>query len=170
MNRMRRIGLAATIVRRTLLVVLLVILLPHSIQKWVGDNDRGRGINDPMKELQADGAVTTIPVGRSFRIDDDTFTADAVYVTSKQLMITYTYRAKEKYAWSFPAMSLQLVTPDGQRLVGHSSGSNGTSWGERGYVSYDLPDPPAAHATLIYDRYDRSARLELPLSKAGDET
>jgi len=164
---MRRIASAVTIFRRTIIVVLVMILSMHYIQQWA-DSGR-RGINDPMKELEADGAVASIPLGKSFAIDNDTFTADAVYATSKQILVTYTYRAKQrKVSWSFPEMSLKLVTPDGQELTGHSGGSSGTSWGERGYVSFDLPELPADRATLVYDLYDRHAQLELPLPQAGE--
>ncbi|MBB6730577.1 hypothetical protein [Cohnella zeiphila] len=167
---MNRIGLAMTVVRRTILVVLVAILLAHYIQRWAQDLGQDRGINDPMKELQADGAVTEIPVGRTVLIDRDRFTADAVYVTQKQIMVTYTYHIKQaKHGWSFPATSLKLVMPDGQQLYGRSSGSHGTSWGERGYIFYGLPNQPADRATLVYDIYDRFAKIELPLAKAGED-
>jgi len=157
------------IVRRTILLVLIVILVPHYIQKWIPNNDRG--INDPIKEVQADGAYTKIYIGKTFNIDEDTFTADDVYVTTKQILVTYTYRVTQnKYAWSFPAMALKLETPDGQKLQSHNSGSSGTIWGERGYISYSLPDKSADYATLIYDQYDRVAKLEIPLIKVGAGT
>jgi hypothetical protein len=154
------------IVRRTILLVLIAILLLHNIQNWTLNNNRG--INDPIKAVQADGAFTKILIGKSFNIDEDTFTADEVYVTTKQILVTYTYRAKQnKYAWSFPAMTLKLETPDGQKLLSHNASFNGTSWGGRGYISYSLPDKSADYATLIYDLYDRFAKLEIPLIKAG---
>jgi hypothetical protein len=163
---MMRFGRVVMIIRRTILLVLIVILLPHYIQKWPLNNDRG--INDPIREVQADGAYTKMTIGKTFKIDEDTFTADEVYVTSKQILVTYTYRVTQnKYAWSFPAMTLKLETPDGQRLVSHNAGSSGTSWGERGYISYSLPDKPVDYATLIYEQYDRFAKLEIPLIKAG---
>jgi hypothetical protein len=154
------------IVRRTILLVLIAILLLHYIQKWTSNNDRG--INDPVKLVQADGEFTKIFIGKTINIDEDTFTADDVYVTTKQILVTYTYRSKHnKYTWSFPAMSLKLETPDGQKLESHNAGSSGTTWGERGYISYSLPDKSADYATLIYDQYDRLAKLEIPLIKAG---
>jgi hypothetical protein len=166
---MFRIERLVKVVRRTILLVLIVIILQHYVQKWTHNNDRG--INDPIKEVQADGAFTKISIGKTFDIDEDTFTADDVYVTSKQILVTYTYRAKHnKYAWSFPAMILKLETPDGQKLESHNAGSSGTTWGERGYISYNLPNKPVDYATLIYEQYDRFAKLEIPLIKAGEGT
>ncbi len=166
---MRHLARASTVLRRTLIVVLLAVLSVHYVKQW-GDS-RGRGINDPMSELQGDGPVTAIPVGKSFRIDEDLFTADDFYATSKTMLVTYTYRAKQtRYSWSFPSMSLKLVTPDGEQLIGRSSGSNGTAWGERGYVTYDMPDRPPERVKLVYDVYDRYGEIEIPLAKAGEGT
>ncbi|TVY04416.1 DUF4179 domain-containing protein [Cohnella terricola] len=166
---MRRIASALTVLRRTIIIFLVIILAAYYIEQWVDSGKRG--INDPMKELKADGAVATIPVGKSFAIDNDTFTADAVYVTNKQIMVTYTYRMKQrKVSWSFPEMSLKLITPDGQQLTSHSGGSSGFSWGARGNVSYGLPDHPADRVMLIYDLYDRYGEIELPLPKVGEGT
>ncbi|GMK37370.1 hypothetical protein PCCS19_04230 [Paenibacillus sp. CCS19] len=153
--------------RRTILIILIVLLIPHYIQKLTNDRDRGMG--DTIYTLKDDGPVSKLPVHQSFKIDNDTVTVDTVYVTPKQIMVTYTYRTKQtKNVWSFPDMSLVLVMPDGQRLMSHNAGSNGTSWGSYSYVSFDLPDSMTDHADLVYDRYDRHAELQIPLSKAGD--
>lgn len=164
---MRHLARALTVLRRTLIVVLLAVLTVHYVRQW--DDDSGvRGINDPMSELQGDGSVTAIPIGMSFRIDEDLLTADDVYVTSKTILLTYTYRAKRtRYSWSFPSMSLKLVTPNGEQLIGRSAGSNGTSWGSRGYVTYDMPDRRPNRVKLVYDVYDRYGEIEIPLAKAG---
>jgi len=167
---MRHLARALTVLRRTLIVVLLAVLSVHYVRQW-NDDSGARGINDPMSELQGEGSVTAIPVGKSFRIDEDLFTADDVYVTSKTILVTYTYRAKQtRNSWSFPGTSLRLVTSDGEQLIGRTSGSNGTSWGSRGYVTYDMPDRPADRAKLVYDIYDRYGEIEIPLAKAGDGT
>ncbi|EFM12501.1 hypothetical protein PaecuDRAFT_0012 [Paenibacillus curdlanolyticus YK9] len=165
---MFRLASTITIIRRVLLVVLILLLLPHYIGRW--STNKGWGINDPLQALKADGGIMTeIPIGQSFKIDDDTFTAETVYVTSKQILMTYTYRVKQTHnAWSFPAMSLKLVTPDGQQLDSRDAGSHGTSSGSRGYIAYSLPDLPVDHATIVYDWYDRKAQLDISLVKAGE--
>lgn len=156
-----------TVIRRTILAVLIVILIPHYIQ--VLTENSNRGIGDTIKALQADGEVTTIPVEKSFAIDKDTFSVDSVYVTPKQIMVTYKFHTKQKKdVWSFPAMSMKLVMPDGQELLSHSAGSSGTTWGSIGYISFSLPDKPTDSAHLVYDIYDRYGELEIPLAKAGD--
>lgn len=164
---MQRLARAVVLLRRMILAALVLLLAPHYIQKAV--NDGGRGINDPIAMVEGDGAVTKITVGTSFPIDADTFTADYVYVTPKQILVAYTFRShQKKNVWSFPEMSLKLVTPDGQELPSRNGGSHGTPWGERGYVSYELPNKPADRAALVYDLYDRYGRLDIPLAKAGD--
>ncbi|SFB03558.1 hypothetical protein SAMN05216312_103105 [Cohnella sp. OV330] len=163
----RRLTYATFLFRRTIFVALILILIPNYIQKWTIDKDRGN--NDLIKVLQADGPVTEITVNKSFPIDKDTFTADIVYVTPKQIQVTYTFHTKQKKGvWSFPTMSLKLVTPDGQQLLSHNAGSDGNSSGETGYISFDLPNKPTDRATLIYELYDRYGQIEIPLKKAGE--
>lgn len=124
----RRLTYATFLFRRTILVVLVLILMAHHIQNWTCDKDRG--MDDTIQALQADGPVTKITVRKCFPIDRDTFTADFVYVTPKQIVVTYAFRAEQKKSvWSFPTMSLKLVTPDGQQLLSHQAGSSGTTWG-----------------------------------------
>ncbi|RUS45363.1 hypothetical protein [Cohnella sp. AR92] len=166
---MQRLARAHAFFRRTILVILILILIPHYVQRWTDDRDRG--LDDTIKALQADGTVTAIKVGRSFPIDKDTFTAESVYVTPKQIAIAFTFHTKQKKdVWSFPAVSLKLVMPDGQALDSHDAGVNGTSWGSTGIVSFELPDKAANHATLVYDLYDRYGHVEIPLTKAGEGT
>ncbi|CAM3399597.1 hypothetical protein PALU110988_20570 [Paenibacillus lupini] len=160
---MIRINRLFMIVRRTLLVILLLILLPYYIQDWLSDSSRG--INDPIKAVSADGEFTKLKIGKTMKIDESTFTVDEVYVTTEHILLTYTYHTNQKISWSFPSMTLKLETPDGQVLESHSSGSNGTSWGERGYIWYDMPEQPVESATIIYDHYDRHFTLEIPLMK-----
>jgi hypothetical protein len=156
------------VVRRMLLVVLLVILVPHFFMKWIPFHERE--VN-PIKELQADGEVTQIKVGKTVNIDDDRFTVDRVYVTSKQIVITYTFRREpSKFSWSFPTMALKLVMPDGEKLESHGGGSGGTRYGERGSISYSIPTKPASSAKLIYDIYDRYSEIEIPLTDGGAGT
>lgn len=159
---MIRINRLNKIVRRTLLVTLVIILLLYYIQDWLSNS---RGINDPIKEVSADGEYTKMKIGKTMKIDESTFTVDEVYVTAEHILLTYTYHSNQKVSWSFPSMSLKLETPDGQDLESHSSGSNGTSWGERGYIWYDMPDKPVDSATIVYDHYDRHFTLEIPLLK-----
>ncbi|MBD3919312.1 hypothetical protein H8B09_11150 [Paenibacillus sp. PR3] len=52
------------IVRRSILVVLLVLLIPYYIQKFTNDMDRG--IGGSIHALQEDGPVTKLPVHQSF--------------------------------------------------------------------------------------------------------
>jgi hypothetical protein len=156
-------------IRRLILVILLVILIPHYIQNETSDWGKGNG--DTIKALQKEGAVTTIPVDKSFPIDNDMFTADTVYVTPKQIMVTYEFHTNQKKGvWSFPVMSLKLVMPDGQELTSHNAGSSGTAWGSIGYVSFSLPDKLADRVKLVYEHYDRYREIEIPLGKAGEET
>ncbi|MDG0791274.1 hypothetical protein OMP38_10620 [Cohnella ginsengisoli] len=163
----RRLTYATFLFRRTILVVLVLILMAHHIQNWTCDKDRG--MDDTIQALQADGPVTKITVRKCFPIDRDTFTADFVYVTPKQIVVTYAFRAEQKKSvWSFPTMSLKLVTPDGQQLLSHQAGSSGTTWGETGFVSFNLPNKTAVRATLVYDLYDRHGQIEIPLLKAGE--
>lgn len=144
-------------------------MLPHFVLKWI--NDGSRGINDPLAEVKADGTYATLNIGKTMTIDRDTVTVDKVYVTEKRIMVTYTYRNHHgRRAWSFPGMSLKLETQDGQQLQSHDAGSSGKSWGERGYVSYDLPKQPADTATLVYDMYDRYAKLDIPLTATKGES
>src|SRR3569832_421591 len=110
---MLRLARALTFIRRVLLVVFILLLLPHYIERL--NVNKGWGINDPLQVLQADGGITEIPIGQSIKIDEDTFTADTVYITSKLIMMTYTYRVEQtRNARSLSAMSLKLVTPAGE--------------------------------------------------------
>ncbi|PWW04749.1 hypothetical protein DFQ01_10630 [Paenibacillus cellulosilyticus] len=166
---MRAMNLVFTLLRRFILAALVIILIVHYISKVTNDWDRGNG--DTIASLQADGEVVAISIDKSFPIDNDTFTANAVYVTPKQIMVTYEFHSKQtKGVWTFPAMSLKLITPDGQELLSHSAGSNGTTWGSIGYISFDVPDKPVGSAKLVYDIYGRYGELEIPLVKAGDGT
>ncbi|MFD2329368.1 hypothetical protein ACFSR7_08960 [Cohnella sp. GCM10020058] len=163
----RRLAYAVYVFRRIILVGLALLFIMIYIQHWI--NDKGRGINDTINMLQADGPVTEVTVDKSFPIDRDTFTADSVYVTPKQIVVTYAFHVKQKKSvWSFPTTSLKLVTPEGEQLLSHSSGSHGTSWGQTGYISFDLPQKPTDRATLVYEFYDRSGQIEIPLKKAGE--
>lgn len=155
------------VLRRSILVILLVLLIPYYIQKFTNDTDRG--MSGTINALQVDGPVTKLPVHQSFKIDNDTVTVDAVYVTPKQIAVMYSYRTKQrKNVWSFPDMNLEIIMPDGQRLQSRNAGSHGTSWGSNSYVSFELPERMADHASLVYDRYDRHAALQIPLTKAGE--
>jgi hypothetical protein len=161
---MIRINRLFMIVRRTLLVILLLILLPYYIQDWLPSS---RGINDPIKAVSADGEFTKMKIGKTMNIDDSKFTVDEVYVTTEHILLTYTYHSNQKNSWSFPAMTLKLETSDGQSLESHSSGSHSTSWGERGHIWYDAPNKAVDSATIIYDHFDRHFTLEIPLMKGG---
>ncbi|MFC5472266.1 hypothetical protein ACFPPD_26635 [Cohnella suwonensis] len=165
---MRKIFTALTFLRRVLLFLLLAVLIPTSIDRC--SNDGKRGINDHVREVQADGSYTEMMIDRSFSIDDDTLTVDKAYVTPKRILLTYTYRHHNRgYSWSFPESTLKLILSDGQQLNYQSGGSSGRSWGQRGQISFLLPKDPIEKAKLVYDWYDRHAELDIPLTKAGSE-
>ncbi|SFJ69364.1 hypothetical protein SAMN02799624_05530 [Paenibacillus sp. UNC496MF] len=165
MKRTRRV---LAIVRRTLLVFLALVLLPYYIERWT--QERGRGINDPMEAVHADGTYMRIPVGRPMAIDEDTFTVDEVYVDDEHILVTYTYRSTiTRNSWSLPTTAFKLRLPDGQLLENHESGSSGFPGGQRGYLWYDAPKTPATRATLFYELYDRKAELDIPLAEGGAE-
>ncbi|MFC4810472.1 hypothetical protein [Paenibacillus sp. GCM10023250] len=165
MKRTRRI---LAIVRRTLLVVLALLLLPYYIERWT--QERSRGINDPNEVVRADGTFIEIPLGKPMAIDEDTFTVDEVYVNDEHILITYTYRSSiTRNSWSLPTTMFKLRLPDGQVLENHDAGSSGYPGGERGYLWYDAPKMPATRAKLVYEQYDRRAELEIPLAEGGGE-
>ncbi|MFC5405907.1 hypothetical protein [Cohnella soli] len=162
---MSKLNYAQVFIRRTIIVLLGFMLIMHFSDQW--KNDR-RGINAPLSELKGDGPVTKIKVGRSFNVDEDTFTVDEVYLSSQTVLITYSYRSRSISKWSFPAMSLKLIMPAGRQWSPGGGGSSGMNDGQRGYITFDHTGALPSTAKLVYDLYDRHAELELPLTKAGE--
>ncbi|BBI34251.1 DUF5643 domain-containing protein [Cohnella abietis] len=163
---MRHLAIVATVIRRLIIVVFAIILIPKAIE-YIPQSDKGGP--DNIKALAQDGPVTQYEINKSFEIDKDKFTVDTLFVTPKQVVIHYTYRTKEPSGWSFPSSAIKLFESNGEELVMDSSGNDGRPWGSTGLIYYSALKNTSSSLSLKYEWYDRQATLDLPLiDKEGE--
>ncbi|QMV39996.1 DUF5643 domain-containing protein [Cohnella cholangitidis] len=162
---MRRFHLVATIIRRGIIVIFAILLVPRAIA-FVPDS---RGDKENIKALKQDGPVTKYEVHQTMAIDQDRFTVNELYWTPKQTVIRYTYRTQDAGGWSLPQIAFKLYGPQGEEYKFDSSSSSGSPWGSTGFIYYASSKEPPTSLNLVYEWYDRRAELNLPLQKGGEK-
>jgi hypothetical protein len=157
--------LAATIIRRGIIVIFAILLVPRALA-FVPDT---RGDKENIKALKQDGPVTEYEIDKTMAIDQDRFTVNELYWTPKQTVIRYTYRTQDPAGWSLPQMAFKLYGPQGEEYPFDSSSSSGSPWGSTGFIYYDSSKELPPSLNLVYEWYDRRAELNLPLRKGGEK-
>ncbi|WP_239616758.1 hypothetical protein [Cohnella mopanensis] len=162
---MIRVKLAATIIRRIIIIVFAILLLPR-ILTLIPDN---RGDKENIKALEKDGPVVKYDIHQSMLLDQDRFTVNEIYSTPKQVVLRYTYRPKGTAGWSLPENAFKLYDSSGNELRYSGSSSSGTPWGSTGFINYSALIEPTTSMRLVYDWYDRNIELTFPIQKEGEE-
>jgi len=162
----RRFNWAATLVRRGIIVIFAILLVPRAIS-FIPDS---RGDKENIKALEQDGPVTEYEIDRTMTIDQDRFTVNEIYWTPKQTVIRYTYRTQDSAGWSLPQTALKLYGPQGEEYHFDSSSSSGSPWGSTGFIYYDSSKEPPPSLNLVFEWYDRRAELNIPLQKGGEKS
>ncbi len=153
--------------RRVIIIVFAFLLVPHAIGLISTQVDNGE--KETLAELRKEGPLYSRSIDKSLKIDLDTFNTDTLYITPKQVVLKYSIRRGDRGGWSFPTSAIKLLDANGNELFQSSSGSNGTSWGEIGFIHYDAENGPHTSLTLKYDLYDRQATVALlPPDKGGE--
>ncbi|WP_256758083.1 hypothetical protein [Cohnella sp. WQ 127256] len=155
---------ALTIIRRTLIVILAIVMIPQVIDLFPTSSD----VKGTIKLLEQDGPVTKYKINKRMEIDLDTFIVKTLYVTPKQVVLHYSYKSKVAGGWSLPQNAFKLFDPRGNELQYRSSTSSGNSRGSTGFLAYDKLTVSASNLNLIFEWYDRKVILNLPLQKVGE--
>ncbi|QYR22463.1 hypothetical protein KZ483_05665 [Paenibacillus sp. sptzw28] len=161
---MRRLILAGTLVRRVIIVIFGILLIPQAIELFsVEDNSKAE-----LKALEQDGPVSVYETNALMHIDRDVFTVNAVYITPKQIVLHYTLHKAEPGGWSFPHSAVKVIGPNGEEPFQHSAGSNGKPWGTEGTLHFDAIKGSYNSLKVKYDLYDRQATVNIPLTQEGE--
>jgi hypothetical protein len=162
---MKRLILAGTVIRRVIIVIFGILLIPQAIALIPGeDNDKAE-----LQALEKDGPVSVYETNAVMNIDQDVFTVNEVYITPKQIVLHYTLHKAEPGGWSFPNSAVKLIGPNGEELFQRSAGSSGKPWGAVGTLYFDAIKGSYKNLKVKYDLYDRQAAVNIPLVQEGED-
>jgi hypothetical protein len=163
-------GRTITALRRTLIVLFAVLLLPH-VSGYV--TNHSWAVRDPSipeeaaRLVREENATAIAPADAALFVDGDAFRITRVVVSDQDFYVMY--RHDPAFAGNWISDSAIRATDDrGAEYVREGSGSSGHGSFTTGYIRYSKPEGMPRDVTLTYEWYDRYASVTIPLKEGGD--